>query len=171
MIIDQPRDTRAPRLTLDCKGGKRGKGISFKERHRKNDAAMVPDVGFTKQLKALDPELEVMWDWIGERWAIWCFPKAEQKEPYHVMTVQTKGRSYQELGQQVLLRLTEIESERYEAGKVLAYLEEHNRQVQRRKAKEFSEKIRAITNETYNFARGVLQVQVPRSTAISGVLK
>ena len=35
MIIDQSRDTRAPRLTLDCKGGKRGKGISFRERHRK----------------------------------------------------------------------------------------------------------------------------------------
>ena len=171
MIIDQARDRHSPRFNLELKGEKRGRGISFRDRHHANSAVMVPDRGFAKQLEVLDPELKVVWDWIGERWAIWCFPKAEQQEPYHVMTIQAKDKSYKELGQDVLIRLLEIQKERYESDKILAYLEEHNRQVQRRKAKDFSEKIQAITRETYNYARGVLQVQVPRSITMEGVLR
>ena len=36
---------------------------------------MVPDRGFKKQLKAIDKELDVVWDWGSEKWEIWKFPE------------------------------------------------------------------------------------------------
>jgi hypothetical protein len=168
MIISEPRNTRSPRFTIECKQEKRGKGISFRDQHRQ-DATMVPDRGFTKQLKALDPELEVLWNWLTEKWAIWSFPKG--REPYHVMTIESKGKSYRELGQDVLIHLTEINSQRYESKNILAYLDEHNRQVQRRKMKDFRNKIDAIARDTFNYAQGILQVAVPQSYRIEEVLK
>jgi hypothetical protein len=156
---------------IQAQGGKRGKGISFREQHHINDAGMVPDRGFTKQLKALDPELEVVWNWLTSRWAIWCFPKEDKREPYHVMTVETKNKTYRELGQDVLIHLMQLNKERYDTKAVLAYLDEHNRQVQRRKMQDFRNKIEAIAKDTFNFANNVLQVQVPRSHLIEEVLK
>ena len=63
---------------------------------------MVPDKGFTKQLKKIDPELEVCWDWGAEKWEIWCFP-TDGRDAYMVTRVQAKGKSYRELGQDVLM--------------------------------------------------------------------
>jgi hypothetical protein len=167
MIVAEPWNS-SPRFSLECRHEKRGKGISFRDRHRV-DAAMVPDRGFTKQLKALDPELEVLWDWVGEKWAIWSFPK--DQEPYHVMTVETTGKTYRELGQDILIHLTSLNAQRYDSKSVLAYLDEHNKQVQRRKMKDFRAKIDAIARDTFNYTQGILQIAVPRSYQIEEVLR
>jgi len=166
MVCAEPK-TVGPRFQIDCKAEKRGKGISFRDRHHKG--AVAPDRGFTKQLKALDPELEVLWDWVGSKWAIWCFPR--DKEPYHVMTVETEGKTYRELGQDVLLHLMTLNSQRYDTKNIIAYLDEHNAQVQRRKMKDFKNKIDAIARDTFNYAQGILQVQVPRTLRLTEVLK
>jgi len=171
MIIAHPHDRVSPRFMINASGEKRGKGISFADQHRRNDVAMIPDRGFTKQLKALDPELEVVWNWLTSKWAIWCFPKEEKREPYHVMTVETKDKTYRELGQDILIHLMQINKQRYDTKSILAYLDEHNRQVQRRKMKDFRNRIESIAKETFNFANGILQVQVPRSYRIQEVLK
>ena len=78
---------------------------SFRDYRKLNDAAMTPDKGFVKQLKMLDKEFEVVWDWSSEKWEIWKFPKEFGKEPYHVTTVQTKDKNYRELGADILLQL------------------------------------------------------------------
>jgi hypothetical protein len=106
---------------------------------------MVPDRGFTKQLKALDPNLEVVWDWGAGKWEIWCFP--ENTDAYHVTTVQTKGRSYRELGADVLLKLQM--NMKLGPDAILKYLEECDEQIRRRKQEEFREKIQSIAIDTF----------------------
>jgi hypothetical protein len=146
-------------------------GVPFEQYHRRNDPVMVPDRGFTKQLKALDPELDVVWDWVNQIWCIWCFPREEGRKPYHVMNVCTAGKGYRELGQDILTHLCQINQSKYDTKAVLAYIDEHNNQLQRRKMQDFRAKIQAVVLDTFNFARGVLQVQVPRSLRIGEALK
>jgi len=132
---------------------------------------MVPDKGFTKQLKCLDPEFDVVWDWGSEKWEIWKFPTDTGREDHHVLTVQTKGKTYRELGSDILVKLQAGQVwNRYSVDQLCDYLEELDNQVRRRKAKDFQNKIESITLETFNYARGVLQIQVPRETSIRGVV-
>lgn len=152
-------------------GGFKGEtSVPFRVYHRRNDPVMVPDRGFTKQLKAFDPELEVVWDWVSNIWAIWCFPK-DGRDAYHVMDVCTSGKTYRALGQDILLKLSELNRYRGDTKRLLAYIDEHNAQVQRRKEREFREKIKAMVGDTFNYARGVLQIQVPRSLRVQEVLR
>jgi len=144
-------------------------GIPFKEHHQKNDAVMVPDKGFTKQLHALDPELDVLWDWASAHWTIWHFPKG--REAYHVLTVETTRKSYRELGQDILLKLQECIHYKVNNLNVLDYIEEHNNQIRRRKEKDFREKIRAIARDTMAYSNEVLQISVPRTLTIGEALK
>jgi len=138
---------------------------SFRQYRTKDHACMVPDKGFVKQLKHLDKEFEVVWDWGSNKWEIWKFPR--DKDPYHVTTVQTKEKTYRQLGADILLKLQEGQVwDKYSLDEVCNYLEELDNQVRRRRAKDFQNKIEAITNETFNYVRGVMQVQVPRSMAI-----
>ena len=146
-------------------------GVNFKDHHRAGDPVMTPDRGFTKQLKALDPTLEVLWDWIGERWSIWCFPKEDGKDPYHILTVGGFGKSYRELGQDILLQLQECIHFQLNPDKLLDYIEEHNNQIRRRKAKDFSAKVQAMARETFNYSHDVLQISVPRTLTIGEALK
>ena len=120
---------------------------------------MIPDRGFTKQLHKLDKELNVKWDWGSEKWEIWKTPK--DKPPYHVTTVQTKNKSYRELGADLILKLQKFSFERYTAKELSDYLIELENQETRRKAKDFTNKIEAMAKETFNHVRGVLQVSVP----------
>lgn len=146
-------------------------GVRFGAYHRANDPVMVPDKGFTKQLKKIDETLEVQWDWVHQIWTIWCVPKELGREPYQVTEVCTKGRSYRELGQDILLRIQESVAFTPDPDKLIDYIEEHNNQIRRRKAKEFKDYIRQVAKETYNYTHGVLQVQVPRTEAIKEALK
>jgi hypothetical protein len=126
---------------------------------------MVPDKGFVKQLKCLDKEFNVVWDWGSEKWEIWKFPR--DKDPYHVLTVQTKDKSYRQLGTDIIIKLQAGQVwDRYSLEELCDYFEELDNQVRRRNAKDFQNKIEAITLETFNYVRGVPMFQVPRSMAI-----
>jgi len=107
----------------------------------------------------LDEEFEFVWDAGGERWEVWKFPK--EKMGYHVLTIQTKDKSYREIGADILLKIREIQSFHFDAKKIMDYLMESERQERRRKAKDFMNKIEAIAKDTFNYSRGVLQVDVP----------
>lgn len=132
---------------------------------------MYPDRGFTKQLHALDPELEVVWDWGSDKWEIWRFPK-DGTEEHHVLTVQTKDRSYRELGMDVLLKLREgAWLARMPLNNLLNYFEEMENQEQRRKQKAFADLIHDITLETMDYQRGVIKIQVPRTLKIRKVIE
>jgi hypothetical protein len=132
------------------------------KRKVKNDAEMVPDRGFVKQLKKLDPEFEVLWDWWTSKWEIWRFPK-NGKPPQHQITVQTKNKTYRELGADIILQLQKADPWRFNTKKELYdYFDEMDNQIRRRKEKEFREKIKDIALDTFLYTQNVLQIQVPR---------
>jgi len=123
---------------------------------------MVPDQGFTKQLKTLDKELKVVWDWGSEKWEIWRFPKEEWKKPFHCMTVQTKDKTYRQLGADILTKLQAADPWRYTLKELIAYWDELDNQALRRKKKKLEDRISSITKDALNYMRGVLQIQVPQ---------
>jgi len=134
---------------------------SFRQWRKKNDPIMKPDRGFSKQLKCLDPEFDVVWDWGANKWEIWKFP-ADRPE-YHVLTVQTQNKTYRELGTDIILKLQEsMLWDRFTLNELVAYFDEMDNQVYRRKAKDFKNKIEDITSDTFNYVSGVLHIQVPR---------
>jgi len=130
---------------------------------------MTPDKGFTKQLKKLHKEFEVVWDWSSNKWEIWQMPK--DRKATHILTVQTKGKSYRELGADILLSLQKTLSwQHLSAKQICDYLDEMDNQERRRKAKDFKNKIEAITNETFDFSRGVIKIQVPRKFSLGRIV-
>jgi len=150
---------------------------SFKQWRKKNPADMYPDRGFTKQLKALDKELDVLWNFLGSKWEIWRFP--EFGEPHHVLTVETKNKTYRELGADILLRLQQIDSSRYTLNEMLAYFDEMDNQVQRRKEKEFRAAMMDRFDEVWKFhwrpgGMGAgeipIRIQVPQKYRVRRVL-
>lgn len=130
---------------------------------RVDDAFITPDAGFRKQLHALDPELEVVWDYGSSKWNIYRFPKND-KDPFHMLTVQTQGRTYRELGADILLKLQESDPWRFSTlNQLTAYFDEMDEQNTRRKQRDFMNKIQAIRGEIPNKLRGIPQSQVPKS--------
>lgn len=139
---------------------------------------MVPDRGFRKQLKALDSELEVAWNWGSEKWEIWRFPK-DGGENHYVLSVETKDKSYRELGTDVLLKLQAIAPGRWGAKELIAYFDELDTQNERRKAKEFKNKIRDMGEEIWKFhwrpggmgeGEIPIRIQVPREIKVRRVI-
>ena len=138
---------------------------SFNDWRVSNDAAMVPDKGFTKQLKMLRDTYEVVWDWGSNKWEIWDFPK-DGVEPYHVMTVQTQGKEYREVGADILLRLQEGDMSRFTLTELCNYFDEMDNQIRRRRAKDFSALISDIALDSFiNIHCKV--IQVPREYSIA----
>ena len=141
-----------------------------------NDGVMVADIGFKKQLWALDPDLDVVWDWSSEKWEIWRFPeKGERKrvagpKAHHVMTIQTQDRSFRQVGADILLKLQEGDTTRYTMKELISYFDKMDENMQRAKRKELENKIGAITNSTQQYMRGVLQVQVPEKIKVERCL-
>ncbi len=142
-----------------------GKSPSFREARWANDAGMAPDKGFTKQLHALDDELDVLWNWAANKWEIWRFPKEGEKQPFHMMTVQTKDKSYRELGADILVKLQASDPTRYSLNELVAYFDKMDDNIMRHKRKALDDKISSITNDIQQTMRGVLQVQVPKRFA------
>lgn len=138
---------------------------TFREYRQLNDATMTPDKGFVKQLKMLDKEFEVVWDWGSSCWEIWKFPKELGKEPYHVTTVQTKNKGYRELGADILLNLQWGQPDRFTLDELVNYFDELDNQRRRRKMKAFRTKIEDITRETKVYVNTLL-MQVPKSLSI-----
>jgi len=136
---------------------------------RTNDAVSVADVGFKKQLAALDPELDVVWDWASGKWEIWRFPgqakikkKRMNHRAFHMMTIQTEGRSFRELGADILITLQKNDPTKYSLNDLCNYFDAMDDNIQRAKRKKFDNMISDITWDSYDYMRGVLKVQVPR---------
>lgn len=125
---------------------------------------MIPDRGFTKQLHILDPELEVAWDWGTEKWEIWRFPK-DGYPPFHIMTVQTRNRTYRELGADILLTLQKGDPARFTKQQLIDYLDEIDAQDRRRKMEDFKAMIRDIALETFINTHCQI-IQVPRKYSV-----
>lgn len=141
---------------------------TFTDYRKQNHVGMVPDKGFTKQLKTLNKDFEVVWDWGSEKWEIWNFEKG--RIPYHVTTIQTQGRSYRELGADILLKLQEGDTTRFTLNELVSYFDEMDDQIERKKRKTFTSRIEAITKETFDYVRGVLKIQVPRKFKVQRVI-
>lgn len=142
----------------------------FHDYRATNDAVMVADVGFKKQLWALDPELDVVWDWASEKWEIWRFPgqaKAKVKNPadsraHYVMKIETQGKSFRELGADILLKLQAGDTHKFDLKKLLAYWDQMDSNIARAKEREMHAKFQAIGLEVGWFFKG-LRVQVPKN--------
>jgi len=111
---------------------------------------MTPDRGFRRQLHILDKELDVVWDWGSEKWEIWRFPE-DGTPSHHVLTVQTKDKNYRELGADILLRLQQIDSRRFTLKQLIAYFEELDNQVERRKKEDLKNRLEAMAGDNRNF--------------------
>ena len=142
------------------------------------DGVMVADIGFKKQLWALDKRLDVVWNWAKRKWEIWSFPGQEgvKKKKFdsrsrHVMTVQTKNRTFRELGADILLKLQAGDTTKYTLKELVAYFDQMDANVQRAKERELRNKIRDIALETFDYTRGVLKLQVPRTYKLGRVIK
>jgi hypothetical protein len=149
---DDPSIPQAPTLAEWKKFGNLEEGI------------MIPDRGFTKQLHVLDEELDVAWDWGSEKWEIWKFPK-NGDVACHIMTVQTKDRKYRELGADVLLKLQKGDPGRFSAGQFVRYFEEMDKQVRRRKEKEFRDLITDMAMDSFLNLHCKI-IQVPQEYAV-----
>ena len=125
-----------------------------------NDVEMIPDKGFTKQLKTLNKDFEVVWNWLYHRWEIW--EMRTELQPYCVMAIQNKDRSYRELGQDILLHLQQnIHFQNsFTANEIVNYLAELDNQVRRRKMRDFQNKIQSIALDTRQYIHNQV-VQVP----------
>lgn len=137
----------------------------FTDYRSKNHVGMTPDKGFVKQLKKLDKDFEVVWDWSSEKWEIWKFPKEFGADPHHITTVQAKDKTYRELGADTLLNLQWGMPGRFTLNELTNYFDEMDNQIQRRNAKDFKTKIEDITRETKTFVNSQF-IQVPRSMNI-----
>ena len=132
-----------------------------------NGREMVPDRGFVKQLRTLCPTLNVVWDRGSNVWEVWDFPE-DGKEPYSVMRIQTEGKSYRELGTDVLLKMQQniFFMNNLTPKQICDYLDEQDNQVMRRKEQDFRNKIYSISRDTFLYTHNILQVQVPRKLKI-----
>lgn len=145
----------------------------FKDFRRSSDGVMVADVGFKKQLWALDSELDVVWDWASCKWEIWKFPGQSGKKvkkvdlnAYHIMTIQTNKKTFRELGADILLKLQIGDTHRYSLKQLVSYFDQMDDNINRAKEKAFRDKIEAISFDTFDYARGVLKVSVPRTAPV-----
>lgn len=125
---------------------------------------IAPDRGFTKQLHQLDPELEVAWDWGANKWEIWRFPK-NGDIPFHVMTVQTKDRTYKQLGADVLLKLQAGDPARFSKGQLIKYLDELDNQERRRKMDALKQRLQDIAWDSFINVHCKI-IQVPKEYSV-----
>lgn len=149
-----------------------GTGPHFKDYRRTTDGVMIADVGFKKQLWALDVELDVVWDWQASKWEIWKFPgqgkrKVKRIDPkaFHVMTIQTQKRTFRELGADILLKLQAGDPTRYTLKEFVAYFDQLDDNIQRAKQKAFKDRMDAAHAESFWYHRG-LRKTVPQNFTV-----
>ncbi len=146
---------------------------SFKDYRTTSDGVMVADIGFKKQLWALDPELDVVWDWAGCRWEIWKFPGQAKKvkkrideRAFHVMTIQTKDKNFRELGADILLKLQWGSWHRWIVKELCEYFDRMDDNIRRARERAFRNWFLDVAYDTFDYVRDVLKVQVPRRYGI-----
>lgn len=143
---------------------------SFKDYRRTSDGIQVADLGFKKQLWALDPELDVVWDWGSSRWEIWKFPgqrktkvKKIDSKAFHIMTIQTKGRTFRDLGADIILKLQKGDMQRYSTKDLVRYFDQMDKNVQRERRRQMMERIGARSREVAWYLCGnPYRAQIPK---------
>lgn len=148
--------------------------FKFKDCRKTNDAVMVADVGFKKQLQALDPELDIVWN--GSKWEIWRFPgqgkrvkKLASRRACHVMTVQTGKRTFRELGADVLLQLQAGDTKHFSTKELCNYFDALDDNIQRGKRAELDGWFESRMKEVAWYTRG-LRVTVPKRFLVGSVM-
>jgi hypothetical protein len=143
-------------------------GPDFDEQRQVNAATHVADLGFRQQLWALDKELDVVWNQYKCIWEIWKFPGQAKKvfkriddQAKFVMAVQTKNKTFRELGADVLIKLQEYSFERYSVEQLCQYFDKQDAHIKAIKRKDFENKIEAITHDSIDYMRGTLKTTVP----------
>ena len=79
------------------------------------------------------------------------------------MTVQTKDRTFRELGADILLQLQWGDPHRWELKDLVRYFDQMDDNIQRAKEKRFRDWFDSVTGETFDYVRGVVKRQVPGS--------
>lgn len=140
--------------------------LVFKDYRQTNDSVMVADIGFKKQLRALDLELDVVWN--GSKWEIWRFPgqgkrllKKIDQRAHHVMTVQTRKRTFRELGSDILLKLQAGDLTKFSTKQICDYLDAMDDNIQRAKRKQFLNWLEDRRKETFWYTLGP-RFQIPQ---------
>jgi len=145
---------------------------------------MVASVGFKKQLWALEPELDVVWNFVGKRWEIWRFPgqKKEIKKKWndrahHVMTIKGEDGSYRDVGADVLLNLQKGDTHRYSLKQLVDYFDQMDKNIQREKEKKLMNLISAMNRDMleYTGSRKIAvpkeyMIEVPKETRVKSLL-
>jgi hypothetical protein len=146
-----------------------GTGPHFKDYRTTTDGVMIADIGFKKQVWALDPELDVVWDWQASKWEIWKFPGQGRKlkkridhKAFHIMTIQTQKRNFRELGADILLKLQAGDPNRYSLKEFVAYFDQMDDNIQRAKQRAFKNRMDEAHAETFWYHRG-LRKTVPQN--------
>ncbi len=141
---------------------------SFDEQRQVNSASHVADIGFRRQLWCLDKELDVVWNQYKRIWEIWKFPGQDKKllkriddQAKFVMAVQTKRKTFRELGADILIKLQEYSFERYTVEQLCQYFDKQDEHLKAIKRKDFENKIEAITRDSIDYMRGVTKLTVP----------
>lgn len=139
----------------------------FQDYRKTNDGIMIADIGFKKQLHALDPELDVVWNWASSKWEVWRFPgqkslvKKMSPSAFHMLTVQTKDRTFRELGADILIKLQQGDPTRYSLNELQNYFDTMDDNIRRAKEKTFRKLINDIGMDSFDYVRGVVKKQVP----------
>ena len=148
--------------------------FKFKDYRKTNDAVMVADVGFKRQLQALDKELDIVWN--GNKWEIWRFPgqgesvkKLASSKARHVMTVQTIGKNFRELGADIILQLQAGDTRRFSTKELCDFFDAMDDNIQRARAKEVEDWFDSRRREVVWYTRG-LRVTVPKRFLVGSVM-
>lgn len=132
---------------------------NFSDFRTTTDAVMIPDPGFVRQLRILDPELFVQWNWLLKRWEIWRKPRG--KEPFFCLRIENQNKTFRQLGADILLKLQAGDPHRYSLNQLVQYFDAIDQHVKTTKQRDFVNKIEAIGKESRWYMAG-LRVQVPR---------
>lgn len=148
--------------------------LGFKDYRKTDDAVMVADVGFKRQLRALDPELDVVWN--GNKWEIWRFPgqgkrvrKLSDPRATHVMSVQTQGRTFRELGADIIIKLQAGDLTRYSTKQICDYFDKMDDNIQRAKMNQFNNWFEDREKETFWYTLGP-RFQIPERFMVGSLV-
>ena len=125
---------------------------------------MVASVGFKKQLWALDKCLDVVWNFVIEKWEIWKFPGQEGKkvkvwndQAFHVTTIQTKDKQFRDLGADILLKLQAGDTRKYSLKQLVEYFNQMEKNLLREKNKQLFDNIHSMNMDLAHFSLGIRQ--------------
>jgi len=142
-----------------------------------NDGVMVADVGFKKQLQALDKELDIVWDNVSNKWEVWKFigqggrvKKRLNPRARHVMTIQTQDRTFREVGADIILNLQKNDLRKYSVEEIMGYFDKMDENILRAKRKRLNDRLSDCSKELAWYTKG-LRVQVPKRFMNGTMLK